>query len=167
MPHIASYFFLKNAINTTVHDELTSLCRLLLGEATPLQWPGRKAQTSLKPLIHGKYTILIYIHPHWGLLCTYRGQKATILSWEKISLVEKILNAPGHPRDVQSTTRPPGWMDNTDIMNFRPFSSLSWTDKPSTNAWWEKLTLYFWSTYGIFQLTLAALSSFKPQGWHL
>ena len=117
-----------------------------------------KAPNNSKTLIHGKYTILMYIHPHWGLLCTYRGQKATILSWEKISLVEKILNAPGHPRDVQSTTRPPGWMDNTDIMNFRPFSSLSWTDKPSTNASWEKLALY--NVQCTFGLLMAYFSSY-------
>ena len=76
----------------------------------------------------------------------------------KISLEEKILNAPGHPRDVQSTTRPPGWMDNTDIMNFRPFSSLSWTDKPSTNASWEKLALY--NVQCTFGLLMAYFSSY-------
>ena len=43
-------------------------------------------------------------------------------------------------------------MDNIDIMNFRPFSSLSlMTDKPSTKAWWEKAALYIWSSYGVFQ----------------
>ena len=43
-------------------------------------------------------------------------------------------------------------MDNINIMNFRPFSSLPlMTDKPSTKAWWEKAALYIWSSCGVFQ----------------
>ena len=48
----------------------------------------------------------------------------TIFTEKKPSLGEKLLNAPGHLKYVQSTTGPSIWMDNTDIMHLRPSFSL-------------------------------------------
>ena len=48
---------------------------------------------------------------------------------EKTSLDEKFLNASAPLKDVQSTTGPSSWVDNTDIMHVRPSFSVSRTTR--------------------------------------
>ena len=53
----------------------------------------------------------------------------TIFTEKNPLLGEKLVNGPGHLKDAQSATGPSSWMDNTDIMHFRPLFSLSRTPR--------------------------------------
>ena len=67
----------------------------------------------------------------------------TIFTEKKPSLGEKLLNAPGHLKYVQSTTGPSIWMDNTDIMHLRPSFSLLRTPRLDLRKQ-HSVNLVFW-----------------------
>ena len=102
-----------------------------------------KLQTNLKPTIGGKYTMIPYIHPLWCLWGTPRGSKVTIFTEKNPLLGEKLVNGPGHLKDAQSATGPSSWMDNTDIMHFRPLFSLSRTPRLDLRKQ-HSVNLAFW-----------------------